>query len=82
MMDAIEKSLELIASARKYDVKKFEGGAYEIRDDDAALAACYSDGEWSYCVTGVYNSGDDYAEIDMGALMRLAEFARLLGGDA
>ena len=81
-MDAIERSLALIDSARGYRVTKGEGGAYEVWDDDASLAACYSGGEWAYYVTGVYDSGSDFFEIDMGALGRLTEFTRLLGGDA
>ena len=81
-MDAIDRSLKLIDSSRDYRVTKCEDGAYEVRDVDASLAACYSDGEWTYFVTDVYNSGNDCAEIDMGALGRLAEFVRLLGRDA
>ena len=81
-MDAIDRSLKLIDSARGYRVTKCEDGAYEVRDVDTSLAACYSDGEWTYFVTDVYNSGHDYAEIDMDALGGLAEFVRLLGGDA
>lgn len=81
-MDAIERGLALIDSARCYRVTKGEGGAYEVWDDDASLAACYSGGEWTYYVTGVYDSGHDCAEIDMDALGRLTEFVRLLRGDA
>ena len=71
-METIDRSLKLIDSARGYRVIKCEDGAYEVGDVDASLAACYSD----------YDSGHDYAEIDMDALGRLAEFVRLLGGDA
>lgn len=81
-MDAIERSLELINSAQGYHVIKGQNSTYEVRDVDTILAACYSDGEWTYFVTDVYNSGHDYAEIDMDALGRLAEFVRLLRGDA
>ena len=81
-MDAIERSLALINSAQGYHVTKGQSSTYEVRDVDASLAACYSDGEWTYFVTDVYNSGHDYAEIDMDAPDRLAEFVRLLGGDA
>ena len=72
--------LDLMALAKEFMVEKQEDGSYSV---------CFSDGEYAdsevcayidnngsvnYYVTGVYNSGSDFAEIDITALEKLKEF--------
>ena len=54
----------------------FGNGTYQISDNEIIdtawdLSARYEYGRWNYYVIGVYNSGSDYAEINVDALKKL-----------
>ena len=71
--------LELLALANKFTVSK-NGNSYHILHNDADLSA-EIDGNMVdiiYSVTGVYNNGSDYADIDMQALEELKKFCELM----
>lgn len=78
--------LELLALASKYKVEKGDpkygnGGKYDVIDEEHNLVASIAPDGVSYYVSGVYNSGGDYAEIDMQALHDLEKFCTLLADD-
>lgn len=77
----ISEKLELLSMAEKYTVTKLTDGEYEVAQDDAELGAIINgQGMVKYYVTGVYNSGADWAEIEMDELMALKRFCELLTG--
>lgn len=51
---------------------------YRISAKDGNLVAFFDKGEFSYYVSGVYNSGSSYAEIDAGEFDRLRAFCETL----
>ena len=75
----IDDSLNLLALAKDFKVTAHGDNRFTVEDEEHDLMAFYDEGEWSYCVTGVYNSGTDDAEINITALKRLVEFTELLG---
>lgn len=86
----ISKSLELLSKASKFDIKKDSDGYIvnfkEERNFDNGfthLSAFYTkEGEWLFCIGGVYNSGRDYVPIDMQGLAELKAFCEGLESDA
>ena len=69
------KILDLLCNEQSgsYRFKKNEND-YEIEDIDSNIAASIDEeGEIQYFVTGVYNSGCDWAEIDVKALYDLMQ---------
>lgn len=84
-MSDIEKSLRLLALAERYTVEEYQfGEGYTIvPKNDENLQAHYGDGDLTYFVTGIYNSGANVARINIEELDDLREFCQsLLGGDA
>lgn len=52
---------------------------YDIESKVSSIACSIDlESRIKYYVTGVYNSGSQYAEIEMDALMELKEFAELI----
>lgn len=77
----MNEKLELLSMAKTFKVKKNEyNPGYEVRHRNASLCADILDNtlEIKYYVSGVYNSGIDYAEIDMDALMELKKFCEMM----
>lgn len=74
--------LELISLAKEFEVKHIirdtmEESGYEISfvDDDKDLTAFISeDGDIQYFLSGCYNSGCDWLEIDPGEFDKLRDF--------
>ena len=72
--------LDLLDLAKKFTVEKEENGSYSVCFSDSeeyadnVCAYIENDGSVSYYIMGVYNSGSDYAEIDITALEKLKEF--------
>ena len=54
---------------------------YRILVKDGVLVAFFDKGEFTYCVSGVYNSGSSYAEIDVDEFDRLRAFCEMLKGN-
>lgn len=78
----ISEKLELLSMAEKYSVTKRTDGEYEIAHNSSELGAIINgQGMVEYYVTGVYNCGADWAEIEMDELMALKRFCELLTGD-
>lgn len=70
--------LELLSYAEKFIVTKFSDG-YEIKDKNENVAAyIYSDNTIEYYVTDCYNSGTDYVEFDIEAVLNLKAFCELM----
>ena len=63
-----------------YHFHKHEDGQYEITDNNANIGATIDpeDGEIVYYVVGVYNSGCDWAEIDIEALNGIKKLCETL----
>lgn len=77
MKNDIKKKLDWLAQASKFNIRKTSDGHYEVEfsDDTKNLVALiYNDGNIVYCVTGVYNSGCDWADIDIDALLELKSY--------
>jgi len=51
---------------------------YRISAKDGNLVAFFDKGEFTYCVSGVYNSGSSYAAIDVDEFDRLRAFCEML----
>lgn len=88
-MMSIDKSLELLSKASKFDIKKdSDGYTVEFKDERSFdnglthLSAYTEEGEWLFYIGGVYDSGRDYVPIDMQGLAELKAFCELLGCDA
>lgn len=67
--------LKLLSAAKEYEIERRSDAGYDVVDAEHSLAAFVpDDGETKYYVTGVYNSGSDWQEIDVKALGRLRGF--------
>lgn len=64
----IEDSLSLIALAKDFKVTAHGNNCFTVEDEEHNLEAVYEEGEWSYHVTGVYNSGSDRAKVNIEIL--------------
>lgn len=73
--------LELLSFADKFNVEK-TGEGYRIEftgyNNGYGLYAFISDDGIEYCVGGIYNSGCDYADIDIKALGELVRFCKMI----
>jgi len=73
---------ELLALADEYNIKKIDepyNGTIEIQSKQMELCCdIYPTGEAHFYVTGVYNSGCDFAEISLEGLDRMRRFVKLL----
>lgn len=70
--------LEMVEMASRFHIKKIDG-SYEIESNKENIAALVShDGKTSFFVTGVYNSGVDWAEIEMESLKELIQFCKMI----
>lgn len=69
-------------SSKSYRFHK-EDDIYEITDNDSNVGATIDadEGEIQYFVTGVYNSGCDWAEIDLEALEDMKKLCETLRND-
>ena len=79
--------LDLLELAKEFTVKKEEDGSYSVcfsgeeYADSEVCAYIENNGSVRYYVTGVYNSGSDFAEIDITALEKLKEFCERMTGE-
>lgn len=70
--------IELMDLLQTYIVNKLEDG-YEIEHKMESLSAFISfEGEVKYFVSGVYNSGSDWEEIDIKELNKLVKTCNLI----
>lgn len=77
----IKDNLTLMKYAAKFSVRE-KDGVLQIVEPYTKVAAeiNVNDGKISYYVTGVYNYGSNWAEIDMNKLNRLKEFCEAIVG--
>ncbi len=75
--EMINDKLELLSMADRFDVKK-SGGRFDIFHKEEELMATIDDKGITYYVTGAYNCGTDYLDINMEALMELKEFCEMM----
>jgi len=88
-MKTLEKSLDMLRQANDFAVEKIEHEQepveYKITDKKSDLVAFWQNGEFEFYVSGVYNSGCDFAKIDVERLRELIQFCSYLsefsGGD-
>ena len=88
-MKTLEKSLHMLSQANDFEVEKIEHEQepveYKITDKKSDLVAFWQNGEFEFYVSGVYNSGCNFAKIDMERLRELCQFCSYLsefsGGD-
>ena len=84
---ALEENLALLAAAREFDVFRQAYGddmryVVQFKNNDMSsnpLSATLVDGEWRYMLGGIYDSGCDWADIDVGKLEKLMAFCTMLG---
>ncbi len=79
----LNKSLDLLALAENFKIEKpaakYDEWCYKISEKDGNLCAFFElDGSIKYYVTGVYDSGIDFAEIDIERLNKLVTFCNLM----
>ena len=78
----MNKILRLLELGEKYNIKQnTDNLTYEINDYENELVAIIDGDDVSYYVTGAYNSGIDYLDINMKALDELKEFVKGLTDD-
>lgn len=77
--------LEVLSMADEVDINKYDGSNnYEVSlkcydSDTVEIVACISkDLEISYWIRGVYNSGSDYAEVNLKDFSKLKLFCEKL----
>lgn len=75
----IEDCLSLLALAKGFKVTARGDNCFEVESTVHDLEAIFDEGKWSYYVTGVYDSGTDYAEVDLAEFRKLVEFTEHLG---
>lgn len=74
----VQERLEFLKSSRDYEVN-LEHNGYVVRPRNYSLVALIEpEGEVSYFVDGIYNSGSDWADIDVTELDKLRRFVELL----
>ena len=71
--------LELLSIAKDFNITKNEKGEYEIYADGLG-AIIDKNNIITYYMTGCYDSGIDWLEIDMLVLEKLKTFCELLKG--
>ena len=75
----INDKLELLSMAKQFMVSKRTDGGYDIDHKTENVAAVvFVNGEIQYYVTGIYNSGTDWEEIDIEALNDLKRFCEMM----
>lgn len=75
----INDKLELLSMEKKFTVSKRNDGGYDVDHKTEDIGAViYVNGEIQYFVTGIYNSGTDFAEIDIEALNDLKRFCEMM----
>lgn len=77
----ITDKLDLIAKAKLFKITKESDKNYsiEFQDTNATVAALIDKcGEAEYYVTGCYDSGSDWLEINIEELTELKEFVKFL----
>lgn len=84
----VQDKLKLLSYAEQFIVTETEEDKQTVYDIDCKGAAYYGlsariyrDGETHYYVSGIYNSGTDYAEIDIDAFRNLVRFCKLMTKD-
>lgn len=82
----IKANLMMLSMSAKFKVTSASEDTYQVTfkddQDDYPLQAVYEDGQWSYYMGGIYNSGLNWAEIDIKKLNELIAFTKSLeGGD-
>lgn len=83
----IKANLMLLSMSAKFKVTSSSEDTYQVTFkedwDDYSLQAVYEDGKWNYYMGGIYNSGLNWAEIDIDKLNELISFTKSLeGGDS
>lgn len=74
-----ENKLNLLSLAEDFSVKKsYEGYEIEMKDENLAAIINKDDKSISYFVTGCYNSGRDWLEIDKVNFESLKSFCELM----
>lgn len=82
-MDDISRNLELIRLASRYNVRKdSDGTSYSVYDSQSSMTAFYniSDREWTYGISDMYNSSEDFVEISLDDFNSLINFTKLMTG--
>ena len=86
-MGVLERNLRLLDLAKDYEVSSYDVRGligYEVKEsgffEENPLVAYYNphEGKWTYCVSGVYNSGEDEIVIEPDKFVRLMEFTASL----
>lgn len=75
----MKDKLNLLSFVEKFKVEKCEDDTFRIEHKDGYVGAYInSDETIEYYITGCYNSGVDWVEIDVEALFELKKFCGLM----
>jgi hypothetical protein len=78
----LDDRLKFLELAKDFTIEKPDYAnadwEYKISAKDGVLVAFFDKGEFTYCVSGVYNSGSDHAAIDVDEFDRLRAFCEML----
>jgi hypothetical protein len=74
----MNKALELIEYAKYFNVRKEKSETYYVEMKETDLAATIEGEEITYYLTGCYNSGADWLDIDIEELCKLKKFCELM----
>lgn len=71
-------TMKMIEISQRFIVRKTDEGYEIVHKEEDVAALIEKEGTASYFVTGVYNSGLDWAEINLIAFEELKEFCQLI----
>lgn len=80
----LKSNLKFIEMSKDFEVEEVKKGIYEIwfkdaKENDITASIDANKNEISYYVSGCYNSGSDWLEIDIERLEKMKTYVKLLG---
>lgn len=81
----LKSNLKFIEMSKDFEVKEVEDGIYEIefnnaKEYDITALVDTNKEKISYFVSGCYNSGMDWIEIDIERFNKMMAYVKLIGG--
>ena len=77
----VKEKLDFLSMAEDFVVTKYEDGDnvwYRIDSESSDLCCFIRGSQTTFCVSGVYNSGQDLVDIDLEDLKKLQKFVKFL----
>lgn len=76
----MNNALDFLERANHYTIEKQDDGSYMVSTKDYSNLVAFISSDWTidYCISDVYNSGSNFAMIDVDELNYLIEFCNFL----